>query len=225
LRFPDYKPLQRFVIGMPTSFSCQRPFPDFLLSGSPLPAERSADLEPSLRVPIKKPGVERRASPSIRLGRSLPAQPPERICSKLVCLVPGVRNQPHLNLWPVPVRQRTPQRSEALPTSKQYTHFRFIVKLHSINLYPLVILPSCAFLSLCGKFSPAIHRAARPLTSVPIAKPFSGSLAARFHSFLNTPPSAHSDSANERVHQSTCPPACPSHARRAIQSAPWRFSR
>ena len=45
---------------------------------------------------IKKPGVERRACPSFRLGWLLVAQPPERMCSKLVLQVPGVRNQPHL---------------------------------------------------------------------------------------------------------------------------------
>jgi hypothetical protein len=32
------------------------------------------------------------------LGCFLPAQPPGRICSKLVSTVPGVSNQPHLNL-------------------------------------------------------------------------------------------------------------------------------
>jgi hypothetical protein len=42
-------------------------FPMQLLSGSPLPAERSVGLEPALRLLLsnKKPGVERRANPSI----------------------------------------------------------------------------------------------------------------------------------------------------------------
>jgi hypothetical protein len=61
----------------------------------------------------------------------------------LVFLVPGVRNQPHLYLWPVPVRQRTTRRSEALPTSKQYTHFLVGVKPHSTNFHAPVTLSLC----------------------------------------------------------------------------------
>jgi len=64
--------------------------------GAPQRFGAAATIQKALQ--IKKPGVERRACPSIRFGCCLPAQPPGRICSKLVVLVPGVRNQPHLYL-------------------------------------------------------------------------------------------------------------------------------
>jgi hypothetical protein len=170
----------------------------------------------------KKPGVERRACPSTRLGRFLPAQPPERICSKLVCLIPGVRNQPHLNLWPVPVRQRTPQRSEALPTSIQYTYFSVPVKLHSTNFHHRLAQAPCAFLLNCGKRAIPHPLLASPFSS---REPTSSSPAAQCRSSANTPPSVHSDSANAPAHQSTSPREYPSHARSAIQFVRSRFSR
>ncbi len=134
---------------MPTSFSCQRPFPIQPPSESPLPAERSADLEPALRIlhSNKKPGDERRACTSTRFGRVLAERPPGRICSKLVVLVPGARNQPHLNLWAVPVRQTTPRRFEVPPTSKQYTHFSCFVKPSP----PVFQALTCGFPGACGK--------------------------------------------------------------------------
>ena len=82
---------------MPTSFNCQRPFPESRAIGN-LRSRRSAAAFWSRRCENKKPGVERRACPSIRFGRVLVAQPPERKCSKLVLQKPGVRNQPHLEV-------------------------------------------------------------------------------------------------------------------------------
>ena len=63
------------------------------------------------------------------LGLRLVAQPPERICSKLVLQVPGVCNQPHLIFKSAgPVRQRTPRRFRAPPTSGEYIKVPHFVK-------------------------------------------------------------------------------------------------
>jgi len=85
---------------MPTSFSCQRsPFRSPIPIGtSPLPAERRAGLEPTLR---RKPSkqIKNPATSAGRIRPSVWAAVPRvlgRMCSKLVFFLPGVRNQPHL---------------------------------------------------------------------------------------------------------------------------------
>jgi hypothetical protein len=152
LRFPDNKPKLRFVIGMPTSFSCQRTFPDFLLSGSPLPAERSADLEPPLRLQIKNPASSAgHVRPLVLAAFYLRSLPIGYARSSFVWFPVFVTN-----LTSTCGRSRSvsglPQRSEALPTSKHYTHFPVAVKLHSTNFHHRLAHATCAFLRLCGKF-------------------------------------------------------------------------
>ena len=87
------------VTGMPASFSCQRPMFRSAVSDRNISAPGGAQYRFGADTANnnKKPGVERRACPSFRLGCLLVAQPPERMCSKLVLVQkPGVRNQPHL---------------------------------------------------------------------------------------------------------------------------------
>ena len=79
---------------LPSVVKDRRSVHQFPIGTSPLPAERGIGLEPKSRA-NKKPGDERRASPSYSCGRSYPA-PPERMCSKLDFFLPGIRNQPHL---------------------------------------------------------------------------------------------------------------------------------
>jgi hypothetical protein len=88
---------------MPTSFSCQRAsVPLICIRSERLRARRSAvsvwsrTREKNLS-DNKKPGVERRASPSIPWATQF-VRPLGRMCSKLDCLLSGVGNQPHLIL-------------------------------------------------------------------------------------------------------------------------------
>jgi hypothetical protein len=87
------------VTGMPASFSCQRSLFRSTASDRNISAPGGAQhrFGADTANSNKKPGVERRACPSFRLGWLLVAQSPERMCSKLVLFqVPGIRNQPHL---------------------------------------------------------------------------------------------------------------------------------
>lgn len=72
----------------------------------------------------KKPGVKRRAIPSITLVG--------RICSKLDCCLSGVRNQPHLFFErEITGPSGPPSAPLGLPTSGKYTDFPVFVKGHA----------------------------------------------------------------------------------------------
>ena len=68
-----------------------------LFIGLSAPGGAQHGLEPTLRT-TKNPATSAGHVRPTALGRVLLAQPPKRICSKLVLQKPGVRNQPHLGI-------------------------------------------------------------------------------------------------------------------------------
>jgi len=111
----------------------RRSVQQFPIGTSPLPAECGIGLEPKSakkRTDNKKPGDERRANPFI-VSDALYART-ERMCSKLVLLLPGIRNQPHLL-----GRRQTRSVSRQPGESGHYQHQRSIaIFLYSSSTHP-----------------------------------------------------------------------------------------
>ena len=87
------------------------------------------------------------------LGPRLVAQPPERICSKLVFQVPGVRNQPHL------VLSRQARSVRGLPRgSGLHQHQESIPNFRSSSSASHLFLtfPFVDFTALCGNPKPPL---------------------------------------------------------------------
>jgi hypothetical protein len=94
-----------FAQCMPTSFSCQRSLFRSTVADRSISAPGGAqhrfgadvanNVVANIAATNKKPGVERRASPSIAWATPW-ERPLGRHCSNLDCFLPGVRNQPHL---------------------------------------------------------------------------------------------------------------------------------
>ena len=84
---------------MPTSFNCQRSYVPLTVADWNISAPGGAQqgLEPMLRTTKNPASSAGHVRPSA-MGCVLLAQPPRRICSKLVLQQPGVCNQPHLEL-------------------------------------------------------------------------------------------------------------------------------